>query len=281
MNRLLRISLTSALVLGALAAAAPSFAAPPIEPGKVVQPAPAGGRIRAHKRTRSVTGDLLGDALNDVTLRPEQRAQIDAIKKEAGAKHAAVKKGKKALLEALAAQIGAGKFDAEAMKQASDELMLATMDEAKTHRHALDKLHALLDKKQRAQLAAAIETRMGADDDKRAGREEMRRLTDILKLTPEQQKKMAAVFGEDKKDDHDRGEKAKSREQKMLEAFKSDKYDADKVLPMSAVRASAQQEVSHLFAVVKRILPVLTPEQRVLAADLLIEHANGSATLKL
>lgn len=283
MNRTLRISLTSAaLALGALAFGATAFAAPPAQPGQIVQPAP-GGRARArHRTTHTVAGDLLGQALADVTLRPEQRAQVDAIKKEGGLKHAAVKKAKKVVLETLAAQVGAGKFDRAAMQESIDEMMLATMDEAKAHRVALDKLHALLDKHQRAQLATAIEARMTADtDDKHAAHEEMRRLVDVLKLTPDQRTKVASFFKDQKKDDSEHGTQAKEREHKMLEAFKGDKYDADKVLPMSAVRAHAQQEVGRLLGVVQHIMPVLTPEQRAVAAEMLLDRANGSTSLKL
>jgi Spy/CpxP family protein refolding chaperone len=285
MNRTLRISLTSAsLFLGALGTlvAAPAFAAPPMQPGQIVQPAPASHtRVRV-RHTQTVAGDLLGDALGEVTLRPAQRAQIDAIKKEAGAKHAAVKKAKKALLEALASQVGTGKLDRAGIQQSIDEMMLATMEEAKAHRAALDKLHALLDKAQRAQLAAAIEARTAkTDDDKHPGREEMRRLTDVLKLTPEQRAKVAAFFKDQTKDDREHGAQAKAREHKMLEAFKGDKYDADKVVPPSAVRAQTQQEVSRLLAVVAHVLPVLTPEQRKVAADMLLDRANGSTSLKL
>ncbi len=283
MNRTLRISLSSAaLVLGALAFGAPAFAAPPAQPGKIVQPAP-GGRARMHRRTtHTVAGDLLGQALADVTLRADQRTMVDAIKKEAGLKHAAVKKTKKIVLETLAAQIGAGKFDRAAMQQSVDEMMLATMEEAKAHRIALDKLHALLDKTQRAQLATAIDARLTADtDDKHAIREEMRRLVDVLKLTPDQRKKVASFFKDQNKDDSEHGVQAKEREHKMLEAFKGDKYDADKVLPMSAVRSHAQQEVARLLSVVQHILPVLTPEQRAIAAEMLLDRANGSASLKL
>lgn len=274
----LRISLASA-VFAALAVSSSAFAAPPAEPGQIVQPAP-GGRVRAHHRS-SPAGDLLGDALNQVTLRAEQRAFIDGIRKEAASKHAAVKKAKKALLEALAAQVGAGKIDRDAIKQATDELMLKAMEEAKAQRAALDKLHALLDKAQRAQLASALDARVTSDDEKHAAREEMRRLTDVLKLTPEQRKKIGSIVKDVDQDDGPHGAQAKERDHKMLEAFKADKYDADRVMPMSAVRTRMHGEVSHLVAIIEHLLPTLSPEQRLLAADLLLEHANGSATLKL
>lgn len=276
----LRFALSTAAVLAAtVAAGSPAFAAPPAQPGQIVQPAPS-PRVRTHRRA-TPADDMLGDALSHVTLRPEQRALVDGIRKEAASKHAAVKKAKKALLEGLASQIGTGKFDRQAMQSAVDELMLKVMEEAKAQRSALDKLHALLDKNQRAQLATAIESRMGDGDDKHAAREEMRRLTDVLKLTPEQQKKIGAMIKDTDKDDGPHGAKAKEREHKMLEAFKADKYDADKVLPMSAVRSRMQTEVGHLFSIVQHLLPTMTSEQRNIAADLLIEHANGSASLKL
>jgi Spy/CpxP family protein refolding chaperone len=278
MNRTLRISLASA-VFATLAVSSSAFAAPPAQPGQIVQPAPT-ARGRMHHRS-SPAGDLLGSALGEVTLRPDQRAFIDGIRKEASAKHAAVKKAKKALLETLAAQVGAGKMDRDAIKKATDELMLKVMDEAKAQRGALDKLHALLDKAQRAQLASALDARVSSDDDKHAGRDEMRRLTDVLKLTPEQRKKIGGVVKDVVEDDGPHGAQAKERDHKMLEAFKADKYDADKVLPMSAVRARMQSEIGHLVAVLEHLVPVMSPEQRAVAADLLLEHANGNAALKL
>ena len=295
MKRTLRTAITSAsLLVGALAFAAPASAAPspPVaQPAQSAQPAPA-AHVHAH-RAHNAPGDLLGDALSDVTLRPDQRAAVDQVKKDASAKRAAVKKANKALLEALAAQVQAGAFDRAALESSVDDVTSAVADEAKAQRASLDKLHALLDKTQRIQLASAMEARLARDareavgGDKRAARDEFRKLAGDVKLTPEQRKAVSAFLKEPAKDAKDVKEErehhaqAKEREKKQLDAFRADKYQADQSLPAAAARLNPPQDIARLLTVTQHLVPLLTPEQRTVAADKLRERADGNGSLKL
>src|SRR5947209_2008630 len=54
---------------------------------------------------------MIGAALGEVALRPEQRTEIEKLASDAEARHATGSTARKDLMEALAAQVDAGKID--------------------------------------------------------------------------------------------------------------------------------------------------------------------------
>lgn len=262
----------------ALAASAASYSERAVaDPGQVLQPAP-GMRVRARHAARDAAEDLLGDALRDVKLRPEQRTQIDQLKKDALTTHTALRAAKRVLLEATALQMEASKFDRWALKAPVDAVMQAWEKDSRAERIALDKLHALLDKEQRAQLAAAIEAQLGHGDAGEAG--DVRRLGEDLKLDKEQREHLAAWFKDQAKAERESRAQAKDRERKLLDAFKGDKFKSDQAYPLATARVRPQEETDRLVAVAEQLHPVLSGEQRALAATMLRDRASSGAALR-
>ena len=288
-SRALRRSLAAVAVLvGASSLSGIAMA----DPGQIQQPAP-GIRIRARHASRDAAEDLLGVALRDVKLRPDQRAQIEPIKKEATSKRAALRAAKRALLEATASQIEAARFDRVALKRPIDAVLLAWADDSRAERGALDKLHVVLEKEQREQLSNAIEAQLGHDGhdghDGRDGREgrddaweggDVRRLGEDLKLDKEQRHQLSAWFKEQAKGERESHSQAKERERRLLEAFKGDKYQSEQAYPAAAARARPQEEVDRFIAVAEQLHPVLTVEQRAIAATMLRDRATSGAALR-
>ena len=270
--------LRHAVLAFALAAGAASYSELAVaDPGQVLQPAP-GMRIRARHASRDAAEDLLGDALRDVKLRPEQRTQIDQIKKDALTQHAALRAAKRVLLEAAAVQIEGSKFDRWALKGPVDAVMQAWEKDSRAERTALDKLHAVLDKEQRTQLASAIDAQLGHGDAWEAG--EVRRLGEDLKLDKEQREHLSAWFKEQAKAERESHAQAKDRERKLLDAFKGDKFQADQAYPLATARLRPQQEADRFVAVAEQLHPVLSGEQRALAATMLRDRASSGAALR-
>ena len=65
----------------------------------------------------------------------------------------------------------------------------------------------------------------------------------------------------------------RAQQQKMLEAFKGDSFSMDAVAPPEDVRAGAHEISGRMLEMVETVLPILTPEQRTLAAAKLRDRA--------
>jgi Spy/CpxP family protein refolding chaperone len=270
--------LRSAIAVVALASFAATYSdIATADPGQVLQPAP-GMHVRARHSSRDAADDLLGDALRDVKLRAEQRTQIDQIKKDAREQHAALRASRRVLLEATASQMEAAKFDRSSLKAPVDAMMQAFTKDSRVERTALDKLHAVLDKDQRAQLASAIEAQLGHGALLDAG--DVRRLAEDLKLDKEQRDHLTAWFKDQSKTDKESRAQAKERERKLLDAFKADKFQSELAYPLAAARTRPQEEADRLVAIAEQIHPTLNAEQRALAATMLRDRATGSAGLR-
>jgi hypothetical protein len=65
----------------------------------------------------------------------------------------------------------------------------------------------------------------------------------------------------------------RAQNEKMLEAFKGEKFSMDAVMPPQDVRAGAHEMSGKMVEMLEAVLPILTPEQRTLAATKLRERA--------
>jgi Spy/CpxP family protein refolding chaperone len=151
-------------------------------------------------------------------------------------------------------------------------------------RAAFQRLHDLLTPEQRGQLADAIKaqvhSRMGehaehADHHGKGGHLGM--WAAELKLTDDQQAQIKAAL-------HDQFEQsgehhgmhdlhqAHMKGKEMLDAFKADNFTLP---PAEDVHAHAGAMADHFAKVAAAVLPILTPEQRTLAAQKLREKATS------
>jgi len=218
---------------------------------------------------------LLGDALGDVPLRPEQRAEIEKLASDAEARHAGVAAAHRQVVEALAAQIEAGAIDRAALKPKIDAAAKAWEGARPADRAAIERLHAILDADQRSELVDAIESRVHAKMEAHPWRERMEEWSRDLKLTDDQKARIGQALhaqlagGGRLHEMHEGATKGK----RALEAFKQDRFVIDEAMPPSDLQAHAAGAADHIVGVASAVLPILTAEQRTLAAQKVRAHA--------
>ncbi|HZO16827.1 MAG TPA: Spy/CpxP family protein refolding chaperone, partial [Polyangiaceae bacterium] len=102
---------------------------------------------------------FMRDALEEVSLTDAQRTKIDAIAAELRSHHD--KTAKHAFGKTLATAIADGKLESGELTQAREAVLDSAGDKARAIEKALADLHATLESKQRAELVAALQRRMG------------------------------------------------------------------------------------------------------------------------
>ena len=245
---------------------------------------------------------LVGDALGEVPLRPEQRTEIEKLAAEAEARHAPMADGRKELMLAFADQVEKGSIDRAALQPKIDKVTSDFEKIRADDRAALAKLHGLLDAEQRNAFVDALETQMKARrGEHRAhamgGFGKLKQLADDLKLSDEQKSQIKDVMREAHKEgkeawkQHARargGERGPGHAEwkghrggkKALQAFREDKLDLDKLAPPRDVKAVGRFANVQVTSTAEKVLPILTPEQRKIAADKLrAMAASGDASL--
>ena len=231
---------------------------------------------------------LIGTALGDVALRADQRAEIEKLATDAETRHASGKQARKDLMEAVALQVEANKIDRAALQPKID-LVATDVEKARdADRAAFERLHAILDASQRAAFVSALEAKVHEKhgehgDHAKHGRAGMKQWAEDLKLTDDQKKQIFAALhdkNEDHHGDHARGdhEGMKERGAKVMEAFKSDHFVMNEVAPKVDVKAAANKMSDRMIGMLETALPILTPEQRTLAAQKIrARAADGQA----
>jgi Spy/CpxP family protein refolding chaperone len=255
---------------------------------------------------------LVGEALGEVPLRPDQRAELEKLAQEAEARHALLAERRKELMLAIADQVEKGAIDRAALEPTIDRLT-ADLEKARTEdRAAITRLHAILDKDQRNAFVDALEGQMEAKGEAFAhahgkhgkkgfaGFAKMKQLADELKLTEEQRSQireaMKASFkerfehsdqmvkdGPKRHAKHFRGEGARAGRgakhhrfgKHALEAFREDEFDIEAVAPPVRGKVMAAAGTERMTAMAEKILPILTAEQRKIAADKLRSTAQS------
>lgn len=232
---------------------------------------------------------LVGEALGEVALRPDQRAELEKLAQAAEARHASMVDGRKELMLTLADQVEKGSIDKTALRPKLDRLA-ADVDKVRPDdAAALARMHAILDPDQRNAFVDALEEKFhgrmkhgppgeeGARHGNHFGR--MKELADDLKLTDEQRDQIKTILKEAHAGHHkDFGEmRAKMKEgKKGLEAFRGETFDPNAVAPkMQGARERIAEGSSKMIDVAEKVLPILTPEQRKIAADKLRAMADA------
>jgi Spy/CpxP family protein refolding chaperone len=225
---------------------------------------------------------LVGDALGDVPLRPDQRTELEKLAADAETRHQSIAPAKKDLMEALATQIEAGKIDRAALQPKIDAAADAFARVRDDDRAALERMHAILDASQRAKFVDALQARFEAKRGEMKGRHgEMKQWAEDLKLTDAQKSQIKDAMRAQWKAGHEQGEghpmtemKAhKDHGQQVLEAFKADRFVMDEVAPKKDTRAMAAKMSGHFIQMAETVMPILTAEQRTLAAQKLRTHS--------
>lgn len=219
----------------------------------------------------------VGEALGEVSLRPDQRSEIEQLASDAESRHAALTAGKKDLMLTFADQVEAGQIDRSALQAKTDALVATFEKNRPDDAAALTRLHAILDSDQRSDFVDALETKF---KEKHGGGGRMHGLKQIavdMKLSDAQQQQIKDAI----KDSHDGTHMQRwSEGKKALEAFREDSFDANAVAPsQDIVRQRVSTMGTKVVAVAEKILPILSADQRKFGADRLRTFANTGVPL--
>lgn len=277
------MKLTSLALLAALAVVPVSVVACG---GSVEAPQTAAGTSRAPvgSNTHGFV-KVAGEALGEVPLRNEQRSELEKLATEADQRHAALADGRKELANAIADQVEKATIDRTALQPKIDRVVADFEKVRPADQAALARMHAILDNDQRNAFVDALEKKMqeARGEHHEGGFGPMIKLADELKLTEAQRDQIKTVLMEARKDHargpHERPEGWKAHHggpKKAFESFRTDKFDANAVGPGGDAKEHVAKGTTHVLGVAEKILPILTPEQRKIAADKLrTMSANG------
>jgi Spy/CpxP family protein refolding chaperone len=224
---------------------------------------------------------MIGTALGEVSLSAKQRADIEKLAADAEARHASGEKARQDLAEALAVQVEQGTVDRAALQPKIDAVAAAWQAVRPADRAALEQLHAILDAGQRAAFVDALRAQFAAHKGK-GGHEGMHAWAKDLNLTDAQKTQIRAAFmaqrqahqGHDEEHHGDRREAGHHGPKAILEAFKSDTFSMDAVAPKVDVTAATNKMTGRMLGLVETVLPILTAEQRTVAAQKIRAHAD-------
>jgi Spy/CpxP family protein refolding chaperone len=236
---------------------------------------------------------MFGEALGEVSLRPEQRTELEKLAVAADARHAAMADGKKDLMLALADQVEKGSIDKAALQPKIDRIVADLEKGRPDDAAALARMHAILDPEQRGAFVDALESRFkGKHGHHKGGGEKaegevsshgglhgLKQLAEDLKLTDDQRSQIkdalrSAHEGHSFKEAHERMGAGK----KALESFRSDTFDPKAVTPPpETLRAQAAIGSGRFIGLAEKVVPILTPEQRKIAAEKVRAMASSGA----
>jgi Spy/CpxP family protein refolding chaperone len=246
---------------------------------------------------------LFGEALGEVSLRPEQRTELEKLAIAADQRHAAMADGKKDLMLTLADQIEKGSVDKGALQPKIDRIVADAEKGRPDDQAALARVHAILDPDQRNAFADALEAKFkgkhhghggpsgekgekgeNGDHPKMGGMHGMMQLAADLKLTDEQktQIKDAIKSGHEGRDGHSFREmhQRMGEGKKVMDSFRTEKFDPSAATPATEqLRTRVTAGTGRMVGIVEKVVPILTPEQRKIAADKLRGMANAGAEM--
>lgn len=265
----------SSLLFGTTLALAACSGGQAQEPGNQ-QTASAATRAPVGARTHGFV-KIVGEALGEVPLRPDQRAELEKMATEADARHEAMRQSRVAILEALAAQIEKGTIDRAALQPKIDAAVESWERARPADRAALQRMHDLLDASQRAAFVDALRARLHHAHDRGAAFGHMREWATDLKLTQPQRDELKSKLKEEFYEHH--GERGHAFEDhphpgKVLEAFKEDAFKIDEVAPPVDAKLASRTMTDRLVRMAEIALPVLTAEQRGIAAKKIRERSD-------
>jgi Spy/CpxP family protein refolding chaperone len=227
---------------------------------------------------------MIGDALAEVPLRPDQRTAIEQLATDAETRHTQAQASHKDFMLALAAQVETGTIDKTALQPKIDAMTAAWQANRPADRAAFEQLHALLDSQQRGELVDALEAKAGSHEGghkgMHAGHERMKEWATALSLTDDQTAQIKTALKAQHEahaggGHHDHADHQGGHGKKMLEAFRADTFSMDAVAPAGNAPKAVGNMSEHTLGIVTTVLPILTPAQRTLAAQKIRDRANA------
>jgi len=216
--------------------------------------------------------NFVREALAKVTLRPDQQPVVDQLGKDATARHEVIKTARVALRNAIADQVQAGKIDRAALKPQTDALLAAIDQSRPADRAAMVRLHDILDKNQRGQFVDALQAQF--HDRMHGGRPGMghaRQWASDLNLTDAQRDQIRAAvkskFEGQREQMKDQWKATREQGHQMLESFRQDQFTLDANSPELFGRDKIAGGVGKMIDFAEAAVPMLTPEQRAIAAQ--------------
>jgi Spy/CpxP family protein refolding chaperone len=228
---------------------------------------------------------IMGEALGDVPLTAPQRARIEAMAHDFETRHTLAQTARKDLMLALAAQVEAGHIERSALQPKVDALSSALENARPADRASFEELHGLLSADQRAAFVDALQARMAEGKKEGQRHHPLRQWADDLKLSEDQRAQIRAALHSrtDATDDHhgehlgaeDHHAEANRHGAKVFSAFKGDHFVLDEVAPARDVAKRVGKMANHVIGLAEVAVPVLTADQRTLAAQKLRARANA------
>jgi Spy/CpxP family protein refolding chaperone len=224
---------------------------------------------------------VIGDALGDVPLTASQRAAIEKLASDADARHADSRAALKDLMLTVATQVQAGQIDRSALQPKVDALVAAFAKAQPADRAALEQLHALLTPEQRTAFADALEARIAERISQVHDKHPLKQWAVDLQLSDQQKAQIKDALSQRwqgmAQGSHDGPPWAEARHQgaKIISAFKQERFVMDEVAPRADLGTKAQKMSDRFLGMAEAALPVLTPQQRALAAQKLRDRAES------
>jgi len=223
---------------------------------------------------------VMADALGDVPLTASQRPAVEKLAADTANRHAASRAAHRDLMITIAAQVQAGAIDRTALQPKIDALGAALQAAQPADRAAFEQLHALLTPDQRTAFVNAVEAHVADRVAAVHDRHPLQQWAVDLQLTDDQKAQIRAVMKQQwQQAAHDSNGTpwAEHRQQakQMLAAFAQDRFVMDEVAPAKDVAGRAQRMTSRILGIAEAALPVLTPQQRALAAQKLKDKAES------
>jgi Spy/CpxP family protein refolding chaperone len=216
---------------------------------------------------------MMGEAIAEVTLRPDQEAQVELLSTQIEPLQAHVDQAENALLLALADQVEAGAIDRAALELEVEGYVATRRAVSPEIRRIVEDLHAILDPMQRADFSDALEC--AVHDVRRAilSGEQLDDLATKLGLDGAQIAAVQAGLASLQPS----LEVERALLHQILEAFRGGAFSLEQVYPFLEVSTQAQGRAEQIIQLTAALLDVLTPEQRGPLAQQIREAASAPA----
>jgi hypothetical protein len=229
-------------------------------------PAPPAPLQRQAKSEKSEAGgivQLVDHALQGIDLRPEQTEALERLGAEVEEKMGPVSTARKNLALALADEVEAGKVDKETLKPEVEDLVKAAETASPFLRAAFQKLHDVLDSKQREEFVNHFRAEVNEAREKHSLKDDLDKMAQTLKLTDDEKSKIGGILERDEGE----GKAAHDSLKRVIDAFASDSFSLDQVFPAGHVQEHTEKMAGLIIEDAREVTDVLTPEQRKAAAD--------------
>jgi Spy/CpxP family protein refolding chaperone len=219
--------------------------------------------------------------LDELDLKPEQRATLERLKKEQHGRMAPVRKARHDLMEAVADGVQAGNVDVVKLTPQIDALTQSVEATKPGLQEALNEAHRTLTPAQRSKLVAELSEHgpgalaLGGEDmGKGPAAMFMKRMGDELGLTTAQRQAIRTKL-EGERSAHRAGRDAiRAKWQTMAKAFETPDFDAKRLDIGGDATTLVRTHSTGMIRTLNQVLPELTPEQRTKAATAMRSHGR-------